>query len=115
MSTCYLPSTRIDFDELRAGLPMSGLTEDVNSQSSEGSLCLTDGLSYLWSFPRGAAGGTLFVRYGENDVEGILTRLAELFETEFIDEYDDAFAKLDAELLAEPIARRSADAMYGGA
>lgn len=115
MSTCYLPSTRIDFDGLRAGLPMSGLTEDLNPQSSEGSLCLTDGRSYLWSFSRGTAGGTLFVRYGENDVEGILTRLAEHFETEFFGEYDDVFAKLDAELHAKPIARRSGNAMHGGA
>ena len=115
MSTCYLPLTRIDFDGLRAGLPMSGLTEDLNPQSSEGSLCLTDGRSYLCSFPRGTARGTLFVRYGENDVEGILTRLAEHFETEFFDEYDDVFAKLDEELDANTVARRSADAMHGGA
>lgn len=88
MSTCYLPTNVISLTRLRSELPRTGLREDMDTRSSSDAMWLTDGRDRLWAFQR-TENITAFVRYGKNNVENLLTRLSEYFETEFFPEYDE--------------------------
>ncbi len=92
MSTDYLPSTPIPFDQIK-GLKIEELYEEQTKDISADSACLTDGKNYLWA-SKTSFNFTWFSRYGGNRVDDILEILAKHFDTEFISEHSDEWEEV---------------------
>ena len=93
MSTTYITELPIEFWKLK-GLRESEVWENENENTTDDSICLTDGHNYIWC-DKTRRGYTVFTRYGAiNDVKKILEFLSSHFLVKVISEHDDNFTEL---------------------
>jgi hypothetical protein len=91
MSTDYLPSKPINFERLKREVKASKiLSENMNEETSENKICITDGPNFLWT-KKSSSSDSIFSRYGDNEVSAILEEIERIFKVQLISEHDDGF------------------------
>jgi hypothetical protein len=88
MSTNYRFAKPVKFKDVKSRFESLGLFVVPSEESNKDSICITDGDAYLWCY--NCEDGVEFVRYGRNDVEGILNTLSDTFGA-IISEHDEEY------------------------
>ena len=88
MSTYYETSPGIPYKTLKENLPAGLSSYRSDDLGTLEAFAVTDGEAYLWVYPSRGMSSSVFVRYGNNKVNGIIKRLSDAFSVEFASEYD---------------------------
>jgi hypothetical protein len=88
MSTYYETSPGIPYKTLKENLPAGLSSYRGDNLGTLEAFAVTDGEAYLWVYPSRGMSSSVFVRYGNNKVNGIIKRLSDAFSVEFASEYD---------------------------
>jgi hypothetical protein len=93
MSTDYRFLTPIKKRSFKAALKKCGLKENKNDNSTENSICVTDGTNYIWFYAHDKKHIDSCSRYGGNwnGETTIIQVLANHLKVGYLSEYDDGY------------------------
>ena len=98
MSTYFSLSRKVNGHDLFGGrLARFEIREEVSSNATERSRCLTDGRNYLWVYLAEDGFVEFLKRYGFNAPGKILGAISEAFETDIFSEYEPQYWGFDSQ------------------
>ena len=98
MSTDYVLSKKVRARDLFYGrLATFGIQEQVASNTSDPSRCLTDERNYLWVYLTEDGFVGSLTRYGFNAPDKILSAISEAFETDVFSEHEPQYCGFDTQ------------------
>lgn len=97
MSTDYITTKQIPKQQFLAAVEKCGYKEDINKDTTQDSVCITDGVNYVWFY---LAEGQVVAatKYAANSVQSILDSLSAELGTKFISEHDDDYLKEEEDM-----------------